>query len=49
MEIVYRQPNWDPLIRLLSRKEYADLDVDDCTWEMWAVSRSINIASRAGI
>ena len=29
METVYRQPNWDPLIRLLSRKEYADLDVDD--------------------
>ena len=29
MKIVYRQPNWDPLIRLLSRKEYAGLDVSD--------------------
>ncbi len=29
MKIVYRQPNWDPLINLLSRKEYAGLDVLD--------------------
>ena len=27
METMYRQPNWDPLIRLLSRKEYAGLAV----------------------